>query len=83
MLISEGCTHHRQCGDIGTEKLPNWIRRFTGKDVQFSIYRGRMSFPEDRESQYALVVHCGGCMLNEREMTVSDLRAQSPSGMCR
>lgn len=66
VLISEGCTHHRQCGDIGTEKLPNWIRRFTGKDVQFSFTSGN-EFPEDM-SKYALVVHCGGCMLNEREM---------------
>lgn len=69
VLISEGCTHHRQCGDIGTEKLPNWIRRFTGKDVQFSFTAGN-EFPED-VSKYALVVHCGGCMLNEREMPVS------------
>lgn len=66
VLISEGCTHHRQCGDIGTEKLPNWIRRFTGKDVQFS-FTSCNEFPED-VSKYALVVHCGGCMLNEREM---------------
>lgn len=66
VLISEGCTHHRQCGDIGTEKLPNWIRRFTGKAVQFSFTAGN-EFPED-VSKYALVVHCGGCMLNEREM---------------
>lgn len=66
VLISEGCTHHRQCGDIGTEKLPNWIRRFTGKDVKFSFTAGN-EFPED-VSKYALVVHCGGCMLNEREM---------------
>ena len=66
VLISEGCTHHRQCGDIGTEKLPNWIRRFTGKDVQLSFTAGN-EFPED-VSKYALVVHCGGCMLNEREM---------------
>lgn len=66
VLISEGCTHHRQCGDIGTEKLPNWIRRFTGRDVQFSFTAGN-EFPED-VSKYALVVHCGGCMLNEREM---------------
>ena len=66
VLISAGCPHHRQCGDIGTEKLPNWIRRFTGKDVQFSFTAGN-EFPED-VSKYALVVHCGGCMLNKREM---------------
>lgn len=66
VLISEGCTHHRQCGDIGTEKLPNWIRKFTGKDIQFEFTSGG-EFPEDL-SRYALAVHCGGCMLNEREM---------------
>ena len=66
VLISEGCTHHRQCGDIGTEKLPNWIRKFTGKNVQFTFTSGN-EFPED-VGKYALVVHCGGCMLNEREM---------------
>ena len=66
VLISEGCTHHRQCGDIGTEKLPNWIRSFTGKDIQFEFTSGG-EFPEDL-SRYALAVHCGGCMLGEREM---------------
>ncbi len=66
VLISEGCTHHRQCGDIGTEKLPNWIRKFTGKELQFEFTSGA-EFPRDL-SKYALVVHCGGCTLNEREM---------------
>ena len=66
ILISEGCTHHRQCGDIGTEKLPAWIRKYTGKQLEFSFTSGG-EFPED-VSDYALVVHCGGCMLNEREM---------------
>ncbi len=66
VLISEGCTHHRQCGDIGTEKLPNWIRKFTGKELQFEFTSGT-EFPRDL-SKYALVVHCGGCTLNEREM---------------
>lgn len=66
VLISEGCTHHRQCDDIGTVKLPKWIRTYTGKDLVFSFTSGG-EFPEDL-SQYALVVHCGGCMLNEREM---------------
>lgn len=66
VLISEGCTHHRQCGDIGTEKLPNWIRSFTGKDIQFEFTSGG-EFPEDL-SRYALAVHCGGCMLGKREM---------------
>ena len=66
VLISEGCTHHRQCGDIGTVKLPKWIKDFTGKDIEFSFTSGG-DFPEDL-SDFALVVHCGGCMLNNREM---------------
>ena len=66
ILISEGCTHHRQCGDIGTVKLPAWIRKHTGKDFEFEFTSGG-GFPEDL-SPYALIVHCGGCMLNEREM---------------
>ena len=66
VLISEGCTHHRQCGDIGTEKLPAWLRQYTGKALKFCFTSGG-EFPEDL-SEYALVVHCGGCMLNEREM---------------
>jgi [FeFe] hydrogenase H-cluster maturation GTPase HydF len=66
VLISEGCTHHRQCEDIGTVKMPNWIRKHTGKEIRFEFTSGG-EFPEDL-SKYALVVHCGGCMLNEREM---------------
>ncbi len=66
ILISEGCTHHRQCDDIGTVKLPRWIRNYTGKDLEFEYSSGR-DFPED-VSKYSLIVHCGGCMLNEREM---------------
>ena len=66
VLISEGCTHHRQCGDIGTVKLPKWLTDFTGKQLEFSFTSGG-DFPEDL-SDYALVVHCGGCMLNNREM---------------
>lgn len=66
VLISEGCTHHRQCNDIGTVKLPNWIRAYTGRTLQFSYTSGR-EFPTDL-SPYALVVHCGACMLNMREM---------------
>ena len=67
VLISEGCTHHRQCGDIGTVKLPNWIKHYTGKDISFEFTSGG-DFPEDL-SEYALVVHCGGCMLNTKEMS--------------
>jgi len=66
ILISEGCTHHRQCGDIGTEKLPKWIQVFTGKHFNFSWTSGT-EFPTDL-SLYKLIIHCGGCMLNEREM---------------
>ena len=66
ILISEGCTHHRQCGDIGTVKLPAWVRRHTGKDIEF-VFTSGTEFPDDL-SGYALAIHCGGCMLNEREM---------------
>lgn len=66
VLISEGCTHHRQCQDIGTVKLPGWINGYTGKTLDYSFTSGT-EFPDDL-SKYALVVHCGGCMLNEREM---------------
>ena len=67
VLICEGCTHHRQCGDIGTVKLPNWISSYTKKDLHFEFKSGT-EFPDDLSS-YAMVVHCGGCMLNEREVT--------------
>ncbi len=66
ILISEGCTHHRQCGDIGTVKLPAWIKKHCGCDVQFEHTSGT-EFPDDLRG-YKAVVHCGGCMLNEREM---------------
>ncbi|MDO4530720.1 MAG: [FeFe] hydrogenase H-cluster maturation GTPase HydF [Bacillota bacterium] len=66
VLISEGCTHHRQCEDIGTVKLPRWIREYTQKDITFHFSSGT-EFPADL-SQYALIIHCGGCTLNEREM---------------
>ena len=66
VLISEGCTHHRQCDDIGTVKIPRWIREYTGKEVQFETTSGT-EFPDDL-SRYRMVIHCGGCMLNEREM---------------
>ncbi len=66
ILISEGCTHHRQCGDIGTVKLPAWISQYTKKKPIFEFTSGR-DFPED-VSEYRLVIHCGGCMLTEREM---------------
>lgn len=66
ILIAEGCTHHRQCGDIGTCKIPDWIRNYTGKKPVFEFTSG-IEFPDD-VSSYKMVVHCGGCMLNEREM---------------
>lgn len=66
ILISEGCTHHRQCDDIGTVKLPRWILEHTGKELQFE-YTSGTEFPTDL-SKYRLIIHCGGCMLNEREM---------------
>lgn len=66
ILIAEGCTHHRQCGDIGTCKMPEWIRNYTGKKPVFEFTSGT-EFPDD-VSSYEMVVHCGGCMLNEREM---------------
>ncbi len=66
VLISEGCTHHRQCEDIGTVKLPRWIKDYTKKQLDFRFTSGT-EFPEDL-SEYKLIVHCGGCMLNEREM---------------
>lgn len=66
ILISEGCTHHRQCGDIGTQKLPKWLKEYSGKELNFKFTSGK-DFPEDLTG-IALVIHCGGCMLTEREM---------------
>lgn len=66
ILISEGCTHHRQCDDIGTVKIPRWVREYTGKELHFETTSG-IEFP-DELGRYSLIVHCGGCMLNEREM---------------
>ena len=66
VLISEGCTHHRQCDDIGTVKIPRWIREYTGKVIRIETTSGT-EFPDDLTG-YKLIIHCGGCMLNEREM---------------
>lgn len=66
VLIAEGCTHHRQCDDIGTVKIPRWLKEYTGKDISIETASGR-DFPEDL-SPYAMVIHCGGCMLNGREV---------------
>ena len=67
VLISEGCTHHRQCDDIGTVKLPRWLKAHTGKDINIETTSGK-GYPDDL-SPFKLIIHCGGCMLNEREMT--------------
>ncbi len=66
VLISEGCTHHRQCDDIGTVKIPRWLKQHTGKELNIVTSSGT-EFPDDL-SPYKLIIHCGGCMLNEREM---------------
>ena len=66
ILVGEGCTHHRQCDDIGTVKLPRWIKEYTGKNPEF-IFTSGMEFPLDL-SPYKMIIHCGACMLNEREM---------------
>ena len=66
VLISEGCTHHRQCGDIGSVKIPALLEKFTGKKINIKLSSGN-EFPENL-SEYRLIIHCGGCMLNEREV---------------
>ena len=73
VLISEGCTHHRQCGDIGTEKIPKWIREYSGRELIFETSSG-LSFPDDL-GKYAVVIHCGACMLNEKEVASRNKRA--------
>ena len=74
ILIAEGCTHHRQCDDIGTVKLPGWIRNYTGLEPEFAFVSGT-EFPDDLTG-YDLIIHCGGCMLNEREMKNRQQMAQ-------
>ncbi len=66
VLICEGCSHHRQCDDIGTVKMPKWLKEHTGADLNLS-YTSGLAFPEEL-SKYSLIIHCGGCMLNEREV---------------
>jgi [FeFe] hydrogenase H-cluster maturation GTPase HydF len=75
ILISEGCTHHRQCGDIGTEKLPKWILDYTGKRLEFE-WTSETQFPTELTG-YRLVIHCGGCMLNDKEMGYRSQTARS------
>lgn len=74
VLISEGCTHHRQCGDIGTVKLPAWVKNYTQKEIDFSFTQGG-EFP-DSLTDFDLIIHCGGCMLNEKEMKSRMAQAQ-------
>ena len=77
VLISEGCTHHRQCGDIGTQKLPSWVKKHTGKSIEFEFTSGT-EFPFELDAErLSLIIHCGGCMLNEREMQSRISRAKS------
>jgi predicted GTPase len=66
VLIAEGCTHHRQCNDIGTVKMPGWIEQFSGAKPEYTFASGG-DFPESLEA-FRAIVHCGGCMLNEAEM---------------
>lgn len=74
LLISEGCTHHRQCDDIGTVKIPRWIRQFTGKAPEF-VFSSGTGFPDELRP-YRLIVHCGACMLNAREMQFRSAKAK-------
>jgi len=78
ILMSEGCTHHRQCEDIGTVKIPRMLRKITGKELEFHTSVGN-DFPEDL-SPYKLVIHCGGCMLPAREM-VYRMKCASDQGV--
>lgn len=73
VLIAEGCTHHRQCNDIGTVKIPGWIKKHTGKDIIFDSVSGK-DFPDDL-SEYKIVIHCGGCMITEKEVQTRQEKA--------
>ena len=75
ILIAEGCTHHRQCNDIGSVKIPNWIRKHSGKQLSFDVVSGH-EFPDDLK-EYSLILHCGGCMITEREVDVRRQRAEN------
>lgn len=78
VLIAEGCTHHRQCNDIGTVKIPRWLKNHTGKDLKIKTCSGT-EFPDDL-SEFSVVIHCGGCMLNEREV-VSRMKSAMEQGV--
>ena len=73
ILMAEGCTHHRQCNDIGTVKIPNWLRQHTGKRLEIATCSGG-DFPQDL-TPYAVIIHCGGCMLNDREIAFRQQQA--------
>jgi [FeFe] hydrogenase H-cluster maturation GTPase HydF len=75
ILIAEGCTHHRRCDDIGTVKFPKWIKQYTGKTPEFEFSSGT-EFPHDL-SRYKLIIHCGGCMLNRREIQYRERQAHN------
>ncbi len=75
VLIAEGCTHHRQCNDIGTVKIPNWLKKYTGKNIIIETASGT-DFPEDL-TPFSLIIHCGGCMLNNREVKNRVKRAEN------
>ena len=77
ILIAEGCTHHRQCGDIGTVKLPAWLKKYTGKDFELTFTSGH-GYPED-VSGFDLIIHCGGCMLNDNEVRNRMMAAENAS----
>ena len=78
VLIAEGCTHHRQCNDIGTVKIPRWLKNHTGKDLKIKTCSGT-EFPDDL-SEFSVVIHCGGCMLNEREV-ISRMKSAMEQGV--
>ena len=80
VLMAEGCTHHRQCNDIGTVKIPNWLRKYTGKDIHIRTCSGR-GFPEDL-TEFSLVVHCGACMLTEQQLQDRMAQARSQGVPC-
>ena len=68
VYIAEGCTHHRQCGDIGTEKLPKMLRNYSGKELRFVFSEGKGFLSEEEQKSVRLMIHCGACMLSEREV---------------
>ena len=75
VLIAEGCTHHRQCDDIGTVKIPKWLSEFTGKKLEYEFTSG-IGWPKEL-SKYALIIHCGGCMLARRELRLRISEAEA------